>query len=164
MRGDAPSVEGIDPVSLLPGMPEQGLHAALYRLWLNKRAAVSAEGRGELPGRGAFDPLEMPELLPNLTLFDVERVPLRFRIRLVGTAIVAAMGKDTTGFYLDQLDRIEAVERRARELVETKRPYFFSDQPLSWTHRDYKTYSVLGLPLAADGKTVDMLLYSMLFT
>ena len=139
MRGDAPSAEGIDPVSLLPGMPEQGLHAALYRLWLNKRAAVSAEGRGELPGRGAFDPLEMPELLPNLTLFDVERVPLRFRIRLVGTAIVAAMGKDTTGFYLDQLDRIEAVERRARELVETKRPYFLSDQPLSWTHRDYKT-------------------------
>ena len=164
MHGDAPSAEGADLASLLPGMPEQGLHAALYRLWLKKRTAVSAECRGELPGRGAFDPLEMPELLPSLTLFDVEREPLRFRIRLVGTAIVAAMGKDTTGLYLDQLDRIEAVERRARELVDSKTPYFVSDQPLSWTHRDYKTYSVLGLPLATDGKVVDMLLYSMLFT
>ena len=145
-------------------MPERSVHTTLYRLWLKKRAAVSAECRGELPGRGEFDPLEMPELLPNLTLFDVERAPLRFRIRLVGTAIVSAMGKDTTGLYLDQLDRIEAVERRARELVESKGPYFLSDQPLSWTHRDYKTYSVLGLPLASDGKTVDMLLYSMLFS
>lgn len=164
MRGDAPSADEIDAASLLPGMPKQGLHAALYRLWLKKQAGVSAECRGELPGRSEFDPLEMPELLPNLTLFDVERAPLRFRIRLVGTAIVAAMGKDTTGFYLDQLDRIETVERRARELVKSKTPYFLSDQPLSWTHRDYKTYSVLGLPLAADGATVDMLLYSMLFT
>ena len=164
MRGDAPSAERTDLASLLPGMPEQGVHTTLYRLWLKKRAAVSAECRGELPGRGEFDPLEMPELLPNLTLFDVERAPLRFRIRLVGTAIVSAMGKDTTGLYLDQLDRIEAVERRARELVESKGPYFLSDQPLSWTHRDYKTYSVLGLPLASDGKTVDMLLYSMLFS
>ncbi len=164
MRVDAPSTERIDLASLLPGMAERGVHTALYRLWLKKRAAVLAEHRGELPGRREFDPLEMPELLPNLTLFDVETAPLRFRIRLVGTAIVAAMGKDTTGFYLDQLDRIESVERRARELVENKSPYFLADQPLSWTHRDYKTYSVLGLPLAADGKTVDMLLYSMLFT
>ena len=164
MRGDAPSADGIDAASLLPGMPQQGLHTTLYRLWLKKQAGVSAGCRGELPGRSEFDPLEMPELLPNLTLFDVERAPLRFRIRLVGTAIVAAMGKDTTGFYLDQLDRIESVERRARELVESKTPYFLSDQPLSWTHRDYRTYSVLGLPLAADGATIDMLLYSMLFT
>ena len=164
MRGDTPSAERTDLASLLPGMPERGAHTTLYRLWLKKRAAVSVECRGELPGRGQFDPLEMPELLPNLTLFDVERRPLRFRIRLVGTAIVAAMGKDTTGLYLDQLDRIEAVERRACELVESKSPYFLSDQPLSWTHRDYKTYSVLGLPLASDGKSVDMLLYSMLFS
>ncbi len=134
------------------------MHARLYRLWLEKRKA------GRLPGRKDFDPVEMPKLLPHLTLFDVEREPLRFRIRLVGTGIVAAMGRDTTGYYLDELDRIEEVERRARELVKTRKPFFMTDLPLTWTHRDYRTYSVLGLPLAADGETVDMLLYAMVFS
>lgn len=143
---------------LLPGLPEASVHAELYRLWLGKR-------RGErLPGRRDFDPVEMPQLLPYLTLFDVEHEPLRFRIRLVGTAIVGAMGRDTTGLYLDALDRIEDVARRARELVLARRPFYHSGLPLTWTHRDYRTYSVLGLPLANDGETVDMLLYSMVFS
>lgn len=142
---------------LPPGLPEAGVHTELYQLW-------SAKCRGgRLPGRRDFDPLEMPQLLPHLTLFDVERDPLRFRIRLVGTAIVAAMGRDTTGLYLDQLERIENVAERARQLAFDKTPFYLAGLPLTWTHRDYRTYSVLGLPLASDGEVVDMLLYSMLF-
>lgn len=158
MSLDGPGNHGQGDAPLLPGMPEDGVHATLYRLWLGK----GKEGR--LPGRKDFDPAEMPQLLPHLTLFDVEREPLRFRIRLVGTGIVAAMGSDTTGRYLDELDRIEEVERRARELVETREPFFMAGLPLTWTHRDYRTYAVLGLPLAADGETVDMLLYAMVFS
>ncbi len=144
--------------SLLAELPEAGLHAELYRLWSSKCRG------GRLAGRRDFDPLEMPQLLPHLTLFDVERDPLRFRIRLVGTAIVAAMGRDTTGLYLDQLERIESVAERARQLTLDKTPFYLAGLPLTWTHRDYRTYSVLGLPLASDGETVDMLLYSMIFT
>ena len=48
-------------------------------------------------------------------------------------------------------------------MAETGAPYFLRNLPLTWTHRTYKTYSVLGLPLATDGKTVDKLLYSMVF-
>ena len=144
--------------SVLPGIPEEGVHAELYRIW----RAKCKEGR--LPGRRDFDPLEMPQLLPHLTLFDVERDPMRFRIRLVGTAIVGAMGRDTTGLYLDQLERIDNVAERARQLALDKTPFFLAGLPLTWTHRDYRTYSVLGLPLAGDGEVVDMLLYSMIFS
>jgi len=34
---------------------------------------------------------------------------------------------------------------------------------LTWTHLDFKKYSVLGVPLADDGQTVDKLLYTMRF-
>ena len=157
MQPDLPIDEEGSQTALLPGMPEAGVHAELYRLWHSK----CRDGR--LPGRRDFDPLEMPQLLPHLTLFDVERDPLRFRIRLVGTAIVAAMGRDTTGLYLDQLERIESVAERAHQLTLDKSPFYQAGRPLTWTHRDYRTYSVLGLPLAGDGATVDMLLYSMIF-
>lgn len=158
MRVPLPLNEDEDDESQLAGMPEKGVHADLYRLWREKRR------NGRLPGRRDFDPLEMPHLLPHLTLFDVEYDPLRFRIRLVGTAIVGAMGRDTTGLYLDQLERIESVAERARQLTHDKAPFFLAGLPLTWTHRDYRTYSVLGLPLASDGETVDMLLYSMIFS
>ena len=36
--------------------------------------------------------------------------------------------------------------------------------PVTWSHRTYKRYSTLGLPLADDGRTVDRLLYTMTFT
>jgi hypothetical protein len=141
----------------LNDLPE-GPHRALYALWSARRRA------GHLPGRAEFDPSEMREILPHITIFDVvERNPLRFRIRLVGTAIVDAMDVDTTGRYLDELDNIGHVHRRAEQLVETGVPYFLSNLPLTWTHQSFKRYSVLGVPLAADGQTIDKLMYSMVF-
>src|SRR3546814_18827524 len=42
---------------------------------------------GGLPGRRHLDPVDIPELLPNIWMIDVKRGPLRFRFRLVGTEI-----------------------------------------------------------------------------
>jgi hypothetical protein len=134
-----------------------GVHRALFDLW----HAKSSPGR--LPARSRFDPIEMPDLLPHLVLFDVQRDPLRFRIRLVGTAVVEAMGVDTTGRYLDELGRINDVHRRTETIATTGKPYFKQNLPLTWTHLDFKKYSVLGVPLANDGQTIDKLLYTMLF-
>ncbi len=130
----------------------------LYGLWL------AARRDGALPGRADFDPLEMPPaVLPWITIFDVEPDPLRFLVRIVGTGIVEASGSDTTGLYLDKMPNTGAIEERMRWVVANRKPYFMADLPLAWTHKVYRRYSALGLPLAADGRDVDMLLYGMSF-
>ena len=123
---------------LSPDQLPPGVHQELFTLWLGKCTS------DRLPGRADFDPREMPGLLPHITLFDVERAPIRFRIRLVGTAIVDAMGLDTTGMYLDELDNIDAVQQRAETMSRTREPYFLDGLPLTWTHQNYKNYSTLG--------------------
>ena len=56
-----------------------------------------------LPGRQDFDPLDIPKVLRHLVLTDVERDPFRFKIHLMGTAMVEAFGNDFTGSYLDEV-------------------------------------------------------------
>jgi len=117
-----------------------------------------------LPSRAHFDPVTMPrELLPWVTIFDVEYDPIRFRVRLVGTGIVSAMGMETTGAYLDQIAGFDCVIARANWLVRHRKPFFVSNQPLTWCPDRYSRYSVIGLPLATNGHDIDMLLYGMCF-
>ena len=129
----------------------------LYLLWRYKR------DDGKLPARSDFDPLEMPHLLRYLCIMDVERKPLRIRVRLVGTALVEAMGQDTTGRYMDELEGTRQVISRMHHMIRTSQPYFAADLPVTWTSQDHATYSVLGLPLASDGTNVDKLMFMMLF-
>lgn len=147
-----------DPRRDLPeaGIPA-GVHHDLYRLWLDRWAP------GRMPGRADFDPRVMPKLLPFLMLIDVERNPTRFRVRVMGTAIVDAMGMDSTGRYVDEIAHAEEPLQRHLRMAETPAPYFKTGVPIPWSPREYKTYAVLGLPLAADGHTVDMILMSLTF-
>src|SRR3546814_19599704 len=48
--------------------------------------------RGEraMPSRVDIDPTDIPDLLPDVALFDVEWEPLALRYRLVGTAVVTS--------------------------------------------------------------------------
>src|SRR5512134_1128852 len=74
----------------------------LHAYWRAK-----AEMRGSVPQRRDFDPVELPDLLPNLMLLDVEPSPLRFRYRLVGTRVVDFSYDDFTGTYLDEAGWVE---------------------------------------------------------
>ena len=57
-----------------------------------------------LPGRQHFDPVAVPpRLLPSIRLLDVVGDPPRFRLRLMGTKMVAAVGQDFTGCWLDEV-------------------------------------------------------------
>ncbi|MEK9660546.1 MAG: PAS domain-containing protein [Alphaproteobacteria bacterium] len=134
-----------------------GVHRELYALWLGKLSGK------RLPARGDFDPLEMPRLLPYVTLFDVEYEPIRFYVRLAGTAIAEGIGMEFTGHYLDEMENIENTLERCVRLVETRQPYFHASLPLVWSQNDFRSYSVLGLPLATDGETVDMILGALTF-
>ena len=111
-----------------------------------------------LPGRQDIDPLDFPYALGDVTLVDVARDPLRFRFRLDGTRHVERFGFDMTGQWLDEFPEPEmrqVIFDSYRDVVESRLP--------RRRHRDLVTdgrmfrYEALLLPMARDGKTVDML-------
>jgi len=125
-----------------------------YRYWASKLQA------GRLPGRRDLDPLDIPDLLPQVALLDVQRVPWDFRFRLVGTGVVAHLGGDLTGQwmsgvgYLCEPSGLFETCRQVASLAAPRRNRRPSDGPL----QQYFDAEDMVLPLAADGETPDMLL------
>lgn len=79
--------------------PEDPDLIALYAYWASKCA-----GRA-MPRRADIDPCEIPALLPHVFIVEIHRSPrLRFRLRLVGSAICQRWGEALTGRWLDELD------------------------------------------------------------
>jgi hypothetical protein len=68
----------------------------LHGWWLAHR-------NGDIPDRACLDPVDFTHLLPSILLSEVVHQPFRIRFRLVGTKVVAAIGLDTTGQFLDEL-------------------------------------------------------------
>lgn len=114
-----------------------------------------------IPARADFDPLAVPKTLPNLVLTDVEREPYRFRVRLMGTGIVQAMGEDFTGRYLDEVwpDAGEQLIVRDRvAVVEKGLPnYRYGVSPTKF-RLDFAALERVFLPFASNGEDVDMIL------
>ena len=129
----------------------------MWRWW------SAAEKHAVPPRREDFDPVDFPRALGNITIFDVERDPWRFRVRIVGTRIVEETDRDTTGVYLDQLESAEPIILRARWAAENRRPYLMPMAPVTWTSKRFKNYSALALPLADDSGRTCMILYYMSF-
>jgi hypothetical protein len=128
--------------------------AEFDRYWNSKRK------EGRLPARRDIEPGELKPLLPNMILLDIEREPLRVRIRLVGTRIVQFRG-DNTGRYLHELDSVEPARLKhylaeMRTVVERARPAFACDFVTTRFGAVQEIY--VGIwPLAADGRNVDKL-------
>jgi len=126
----------------------------LYDYW------DSIRGVRIMPGRRDMDPLDIPKLLANIVLFDVEHAPLRFRVRLYGTALTKLSGNDITGRYLDEPDISPTcfLTSPANEKVaQTKLPHLLeSPSPKESGHEGY--FYRLCLPLSDDGRQVSMLL------
>lgn len=114
---------------------------------------------GRLPSRRDIDPVEIPRLLPNLFLLDViAGPPARYRFRLVGTRIAQVEGEHR-GRYLDEyteLNKNPAVLRQYDDACGGV--IYLRDNTLVWQDRPHVDYTVLLLPLAEDGTTVDTLL------
>jgi hypothetical protein len=114
---------------------------------------------GRLPSRRDIDATEIPRLLPNLFLLDVvSGTPTRYRFRLVGTRIAQIEGEHR-GRYLDEyteLNQNPAVLRHYKDAC--RGVVYLRDNTLYWQDRDHVDYTVLLLPLAEDGVTVDALL------
>lgn len=132
----------------------------LYDYWTAKRGSRRA------PTRADIDPLDIPELLPYLTLIDVLRDPLRFRYRLVGTAVVEALERDATGRFADKRllgtgagEIIRTFERHVREC----RP-FHRRSSLSWHDQEWLIVDAIDLPLVDASGRVAIILRGNSFT
>lgn len=123
--------------------------------------------QGGLPGRQHIDPITMPKgALPFVWLADVHRSPLRFRYRLLGTEQVRVLGRDLTGQWIDEAhpgflgSAASAQFIAAAERGETG---YRRGHTLIILPKDYRSMERVVLPLARDGKTVDMLLAISVF-
>jgi hypothetical protein len=128
----------------------------LYGYWLKKRPRDAA-----LPGRQHIDPLEIPDLLPHLFLIDVEREPLRFQYRVVGTALESGLGGKLTGMMLTEAFADFAgsvLEQQLTAVVKTAKPIYHKGPLLPSIDQGFLWIERLILPLARDGSTVDMLM------
>jgi hypothetical protein len=131
----------------------------LAAYWLSKK------GRRRAPARADLDPVEIPTLMPHILLIDVEAAPRRFRVRLMGTAVVNGLGRDLTGRYLDELALNEiqrAMFAEYRHVAQTGEP---ACATWEYTRDDgrHVQFERLVLPLSRDGTTIDMLLSGIVF-
>lgn len=70
----------------------------LHTYWDSKRL----EGE-PIPYRRHIEPGDLRDILPWLSICDVEYGPLRFRYRLVGTRVVEYNHQEFTGLYLGEV-------------------------------------------------------------
>jgi hypothetical protein len=131
----------------------------LYDYWQRKR------GTRPMPARCDIDPLELKGVLGWVLLLDVERPPLRFRFRLIGSEITTIRGVDLTGKYLeDSVSSSRDILLRFNARVATEPCIGFhcvldtmKDAKVGWVSR-------LSLPLSSDRRRVDMILGGFHYT
>lgn len=117
---------------------------------------------GKLPGRQHIDPVEIPRLLPYLTLVDVVRADgrQRYRYRLVGTDVVSKTAVDITGKWIEEA----FPEPAASTIIKAYDGVVATHEPHYWAHvitvpgREHIHFERVVFPLARDGETVDMLI------
>lgn len=114
-----------------------------------------------LPGRAHFDPADIPALLPHVWLVDHVGDPPRFRCRVYGTGLVDAFGVEITGKFLDEagIDFVgSTAEQDFLAILGDGRPRWWRGPVALATRRHISTIETVMLPLAADGRRVDMIL------
>jgi hypothetical protein len=129
-------------------------HEELYAYWASRRRG------SELPGRRDIDPIGFKRLLPTVSLVDVRGDPPSFRLRLAGTGLFGVFGREITGLTLDQVyPASEAVAWRERleKVARTGKPAV-GVSSLAWRGVARTSLVWIRLPLASDGKRVDMIL------
>lgn len=129
-------------------------HEELYAYWAGLRHGP------RLPGRSDIKPEDFKRLLPTVSLIDVQRDPLDFRLRLAGTGLYSVYGREITGRGLDDVYNSAAADYWRIELgkiVEERRPAV-GVHSLAWRGASHMSILWLRLPLASNGVDVDMIL------
>lgn len=134
-------------------------HEELFAYW------TSLRGGARLPGRRDLQPADIKRLLPTVSLIDVladtpKSGLVDYRMRLAGTGLYGVYGREITGRRLGEVYSPSAADYWRTELgrvVRERRPAV-GVQNLAWRGQPHLSMLWLRLPLAADGRTVDMIL------
>lgn len=129
-------------------------HEELFAYWASRRRGAA------LPARRDLHPGDIKRLLPTLSLIDVVREPLDFRIRLAGTGLYDVYGREITGRGLAEVYNAAAADYWRVELgkvVADARPAV-GVHSLAWRGASHLSLLWLRLPLASEGGDVDMIL------
>lgn len=122
---------------------------------------------GGLPGRQHFDPLDIADLMPLIWMVDIDRdaAGIRFRYRLLGTRHVRAMTRDYTGWWMDEAHPAFLTSPIYGHYLKVSAGEFNwrRGRPGFHVHPDYYEMERLMLPLARDGRVVDMILAMTLY-
>ena len=124
-----------------------------YDYWRSKCSPL-------LPARAKIDPIEIPALLPHVVIHGVQRNPLDFVYRLIGTEVRRHMAADRTGQWMSTIPGQQPSSQiwsNLASIVTSGRPVL-NQTPYVGPHRDFIRMESVQLPLAADGVTVDMIL------
>ena len=150
-----------DELTEAPPANADGRMLQLFGYW----KSIHRPGGGQ-PGRPQLDPSAISPLLPFVWLADIQREPLRFRYRLLGTEHARVFGRDYTGHWLDETHVIFYASPGYPQFgaaVEQGRVGYRRGHTLAMLPMDYRSIERLLLPLAQDGKAVDMLLAISLY-
>ncbi len=142
--------------------PVEAWHEKTRRLFEYWRSIHPPTG---LPGRQHFDPAAIFDLMPMVWIADVQREPLRLRYRLVGTAATRVFRQELTGQWFDEAhpDFVPTAHNYGeyKRVVESGTPVCSLGRPILNYEPTYTKRERLILPLARDGRTVDMVLCRM---
>lgn len=129
----------------------------IFRYWLVMK------GDRAMPSRVDLNPADIVSMLPHICLVDVDHEQKRYKIRLIGSETVRALGADITGKYLDEVPKIEKhLKARYDWIVREKRPYLISDK-LKWSRKSFLDFCSIALPLSNDGRQVDIIMFGSCF-
>ena len=129
-------------------------HQEMFAYWASLRRGAS------LPARVDLHPSSMKRLLPTVSLIDVVDEPRDYRLRLAGTGLYGVYGREITGRLLGDVYNTAASEYWRKELdkvVDERRPGV-GVHNLAWRGAPHMSILWLRLPLATNGKDVDMIL------
>jgi len=126
----------------------------------------SLDSAGGIPPREAFDVIDVPPwILPHLILLDVLDGGRHFRYRVVGTGVVARIGRDFTGetvMTYSACHEDAQVQDGYTAVVETGQPHLYT-ATLRDVGRDHVTYHRLALPLLGHNGKVGFILACFAF-
>ncbi len=142
-----------------PGILPDSKLRRLYDYWRSRC------GGGTYPSRRDIDPIDIPDLLPNIFLLDVIGDAQDFVFRLAGTLVEDAFSMPLRGKSIAEIQKAAGTPIPVAHHVEVARgggPRYREGEMLVAGRNHWKTHRLL-LPLASDGCSVDVLMGGAIF-
>ncbi len=114
------------------------------------------KGGRRVPDRADFDPIDLPDIMPHVVMWDV--LPAGYRCRLAGTKMVEVHGREMTGIDMSAFHGVHnaTIQPEYDGVVRTGSPHYV-ERSLFWMHRDYRGYARILLPFTNGGPDVKII-------